>query len=327
MLVLGLAGSPRKKGNTRYMLSLFMKQAEEIGFDTEIIDALDFDCKSCIGCENCEKTGFCIFQDAMSQKIFPLFRKADIIVLSTPVYFYSVSGQIKPIIDRSQTLWSRLYRLNLKDPGNKFRKGILLSAGATKGDNLFDGLSLTAKYFFDAIGAEFTDKLCYRMVDKPGDIKNIKSLNQDIKEICARVFAPFKNRKKIIFACRENAGRSQMAAAFAKTLAGDKIDALSGGSHPAKDINATVIEAMAEIGIDIAFNKPRSINDAIGKNPPNIIVTMGCKEECPVLPNCKQIDWNITDPSGKSLPEIKKIRDSIKEQVVKLINCELASAK
>ncbi len=319
MLVLGLEGSPRKNGNTRYMLSLFLNQAEEMGFETKTIDALNFNCKSCIGCENCEKTGFCVFHDAMENVIFPLFRAADIIVLSTPVYFYSVSGQIKPIIDRTQTLWSRLYRLNIKDPGNRFRKGILLSAGATKGNNLFDGISLTAKYFFDAAGAEFSDKLCYKMVDKPGDIKKINSLDRDIEKICAKIFSPFKNRKKILFACRENTGRSQMAAAFARAFAGDKIDAVSGGSTPGEKINPVVMDAMAEKGIDIAFNKPRSIKDAIDTTLPDIMVTMGCKEECPLIPHCTKLNWNLPDPAGEPLSKVRQIRDSIEKKIRKLI--------
>jgi len=319
MLVLGLQGSPRKQGNTRHMLSLFLDQAEKAGFQTKTIDALNINCNSCIGCGNCEKTGFCIFKDAMAEKIFPLFRRADIIVLSTPVYFYSVSGQIKPIIDRTQTLWSRIYRLNLKDPGNRFRKGILLSAGATKGKNLFDGIRLTAKYFFDAAGANFSDDLCYKMLDKPGEIKEVPTLERDMTDLCMRVFSPFKNRKKILFACRENAGRSQMAAAFARNLAGDRFDVISGGSAPVKEINATAMEAMEEKGIDIAFNKPCSIEDAIGNNPPDVIVTMGCKEECPYIPGCRKLDWDLPDPAGKPLSTVRTIRDSIEKKVTELV--------
>ncbi len=319
MLVLGLEGSPRKKGNTRHMLSLFLDEARKMGFETKTIDALKINCKSCIGCENCEKTGFCIFKDAMAEEIFPLFRRADIIVLSTPVYFYSVSGQVKPIIDRTQTLWSRQYRLGLKDPGHNFRKGVLLSAGATKGKNLFDGINLTAKYFFDAAGAEFSDHLCYKMVDKPGEIKQVPTLKQDMEDLCTRTFSSFKDRKNILFACRENAGRSQMAAAFAKTIAGNRIDAVSGGSAPVKEINAAVMDAMAEKGIDIAFNKPSSIEDAIENTAPDIIVTMGCKEECPFIPGCRKIDWILPDPAEKPMEEVRQIRDLIEEKVTKLI--------
>ena len=319
MLVLGLKGSPRKKGNTRHLLSLFMHQAEEMGFETKTIDAGEVNCKSCIGCENCERTGFCVFNDDIMEKIFPLFREADIIVLSTPVYFYSVSGQIKPIIDRTQTLWSRKYRLRLKDPKSSFRKGILLSTGATKGINLFDGINLTAKYFFDAAGAEFSDKLCYRMVDKPGDIKQIPGLIDDIKALSNRVLLPFKDRKKILFACRENAGRSQMAAAFAANISGGGIDVVSGGSEPVEKINTDAMRVMAEKGIDIAFSKPSSIGDAIGKTVPDMIVTMGCKEECPFISGCKRLEWDFPDPVDRSLSEIRQIRDSIEKKVKDLV--------
>ncbi len=319
MLVLGLQGSPRKKGNTIHMLSLFLKQAEKRGFETKTIDALKINCNPCIGCGNCERTGFCVFKDAMAEEVFPLFRKADIIVMSTPVYFYAVSSQIKSMIDRTQTLWSRLYMFNLKDPGNRFRKGVLLSAGATKGKNLFDGIRLTAKYFFDAAGADFSDELCYKMLDKSGTIKDVPTLEQDMTDLCTRVFSPFENRKKILFACRENAGRSQMAAAFARSFAGDRVDVISGGSTPMEKVNETATEAMAEKGIDIAFNKPCSIDDAIGNNPPDIIVTMGCKEECPFIPGCKKIDWDLPDPAGQPLSTVRQIRDAIEKKVAELV--------
>ena len=296
-----------------------MHQAEEMGFETKTLDTTQINCNACIGCQNCEKTGSCVFKDPMAEQVFPLFREADIIVLSTPVYFYAVSGQIKPVIDRTQTLWSRKYRLGLKDPKSSFRKGILLSAGATKGRNLFDGIDLTAKYFFDAAGAEFSDKLCYRMVDQPGAIKEIPELKKDVKELSARVFSPFKNKKKILFACRENAGRSQMAAAFAADIAGSRIDAVSGGSEPAEKINSDVMDVMAEKGIDIAFNRPCSIEDAVGKTLPEMIVTMGCQQACPFIPGCKKIEWDLPDPAGKSLPEIRQIRNAIEKKVTELV--------
>jgi len=138
-------------------------------------------------------------------------------------------------------------------------------------------------------------------------------------DLCIRVFPPFKNRKKIFFACRENAGRSQMAAAFARSFAGDRFDVISGGSAPVKEINATAVEAMAEKGIDIAFNKPCTIEDAIQRNSPDVIVTMGCREECPYIPGCIKLDWDLPDPAGKPLSAVRQIRDSIEKKVTELV--------
>ncbi|MEA1968557.1 MAG: NAD(P)H-dependent oxidoreductase [Thermodesulfobacteriota bacterium] len=319
MLVLGLNGSPRKKGNSDYLLSLFLKDAEKRGFETKIINGAELEYKSCTGCGHCEKKGFCIIEDSLAEDIFPFFRRADVIVLSTPVYFYSVPAQIKHLIDRTQTLWSRKYRFGLKDPGSCSRKGIFLSCGATKGDNLFDGIRLTAKYFFDALGAEFADELCYRRIDSRSQMEKEPGVRGDVRELGERVLTSFETRKRVLFICRENAGRSQMAAGFAKSIAGENFDVMSAGSRPAEHVNQVAVDVMAEKGLDLGFIKPCSIDDAI-KNalPPNIVVTMGCGEECPVIPGAKVVDWDLPDPAGKSVDEVRTIRDIIEKKVISL---------
>ncbi len=130
---------------------------------------------------------------------------------------------------------------------------------------------------------------------------------------------PILKRKKILFACRENAGRSQMAKAFARYHAGGEIDALCAGSAPAENVNPVMVEAMQESGIDVAFRKPKSIDDVVALAKPDMIITMGCGEECPFIPGVEYIDWDLPDPSGQPIEFVRTVRDDIEEKVKNLI--------
>ena len=319
MFVLGLQGSPRRKGNTNFLLSSFMDEMAARGAETQIINVCKKNIKPCIGCGNCERKGFCsIKDDDMTAEIFGLLHRADVVVLATPIYFYNATAQMKLLIDRTQTLWSRKYKLGLTDPGRPDRKGILLSVGATKGKNLFEGMILTAKYFFDAIGSGFHGKLFYWRIENFGDMQKNETVREDIKKEADRL-EPMLKRKKILFACRENAGRSQMARAFARYHAGGEIDALSAGSAPAKQINPVMVEAMQESGIDVAFQNPRSIDEVVAVTKPDMIITMGCGEECPFIPGVEYEDWDLPDPSGQPIEFVRNVRDEIEAKVKRLI--------
>ena len=319
MLVLGLQGSPRKKGNSNYLLTTFLNEVASLGVNTKIIEVAH---KNIVPCQEyivCEKKGFCPIDDDMKHEIYPLHRQADVIVAASPVFFYNVTAQLKALIDRSQTLWARKYKLKLKDPAQHYRRGFLLAVAATKGKNLFEGMVLTAQYFFDAVGASFEGSLTYRSIEGPKEMQNHPSVQDDVKTAVHKLLQPLTGRKKILFACRENACRSQMASAFAQSYAGDKLDVLNGGSQPADKINATMIETMQEKGLDMAFRIPQSINAAIENNAPDIIVTMGCGEECPFVPGAKMLDWDLPDPSGKSTEFMRNVRDEIDKRVTELI--------
>ncbi len=323
MLAIGLMGSPRKNGNTNYLLSLLMDELSRLGARTETIKVNDHDIIPCRGCGYCEKKGFCVIQDTMSKDIYPLFRQADIIVAATPIFFYNATAQLKVLIDRSQALWSRKYVFRLSDPGCKFRRGFLLSVGATKGKNLFDGLALTMKYFFDAAGAGFDGMLAYRQIEKPGDMAKHPSVSEDIKTAAQNLLNPLSARKKILFACRENACRSQMAAGFAQYMAGDRLEVLCAGSEPANVINPDMMEVMAEKGIDMAFRKLQSIEAAVADVKPDYIVTMGCGERCPAVSGAVHEDWTLADPAGESISFMRKLRDEIETKVITWINDNL----
>jgi arsenite transporter/arsenate reductase (thioredoxin) len=319
MLALGLQGSPRKNGNTSYLLSAFMNELEKSGAQIKVIEA---DKKNIIPCKEysvCENKGFCPIDDDMNSEIYPLLRQADVIVVATPIFFYSAPAQLKALIDRSQALWARRYKLKLNDPGQKYRRGFFLAIGATRGKNLFEGLTLTIKYFLDAVGASLEGSLTYRQIENPGDMQKHPSVLKEVKEKANQLITPFLGRKKILFACRENACRSQIAGAFAQHLAGDKFEVISGGSSPAGKINPLMVEAMSEKGLDMAFRKPKSIKKAVAEVKPDIIITMGCGEECAFMPGVKIEDWNLPDPAGKPIDFMRNIRDEIENRVVGLI--------
>ena len=122
----------------------------------------------------------------------------------------------------------------------------------------------------------------------------------------------------ILFLCIHNAGRSQMAAGFARELSGDKVLILSGGSEPADKINSVAVEVMKEIGIDISSYEPQKYNDEL-LNAVDVVVTMGCGDTCPYIPGKRYVDWPLDDPKGQPLDEVRRIRDEIKNRVTELL--------
>jgi len=165
--VLGIYGSARKGGNSDQLLDKALEGAESAGAETLRIYARDLKISGCRSCGGCDKTGKCVVQDEM-QSVYPLFEWADIIFLASPIYFYSLSGQVKLIIDRAQAMWSK--RFLEKDAEARKRydsgKGYLIAVGATRGKNLFDGSQLTAKYFFDALDMSYEGGIFFRRLDK-----------------------------------------------------------------------------------------------------------------------------------------------------------------
>lgn len=320
MLVLGLQGSPRKNGNTSFLLSAFLKEAKALGAQTYVVEVAKKNIVPCKEYTVCEKKGFCPIDDDMNHEIYPLLRQADVIVAATPIFFYNTTAQLKALIDRCQALWARKYKLKLNDPGRKLRRGFLLALGATKGKNLFEGVSLTAKYFFDAVGASYEGSLTYRSIEKPGDMEKHPTVLEEVKEEAQKLIRPLLDRKKVLFACRGNACRSQMASAFAQFYAGDKIEVLSGGSEPAEKIDSVMVEAMKEKAMDMAFRRPKSIEKAVSEVRPDIIITMGCGDDYPFIQGAKIQDWDLADPIGKSIDFMRNVRDEIEKRVIDLIN-------
>lgn len=123
----------------------------------------------------------------------------------------------------------------------------------------------------------------------------------------------------VLFLCVHNAGRSQMAAGWLPHLAGDRVTVMSGGSTPAEAINPTAVQAMAEVGIDIADSYPKPwTTETLGAA--DVVVTMGCGDACPVIPGKRYLDWDLDDPAGKSIDQVRAIRDDIKTRVRQLMD-------
>lgn len=123
---------------------------------------------------------------------------------------------------------------------------------------------------------------------------------------------------EVLFLCVHNAGRSQMAAALLERRAGDRVVVHSAGSAPAETLNPAVVNALAEWDIDISNELPKNLTDEVARRS-DVIITMGCGDACPVYPGKRYVDWGVSDPAGKSLEEVRTIRDEIEARVEKLV--------
>ena len=126
--------------------------------------------------------------------------------------------------------------------------------------------------------------------------------------------------KKVLFVCVENAGRSQMAEAFAKYYGKGKVEAVSAGTMPSKEVNPLVVQVMKEKEMDVSRNKPKIIDNRMVQEA-DIIIVMGCEAGgfCPAPLLNKVVDWGIEDPKGKPIEKVRQIRDEIESKVKKLI--------
>ena len=125
-------------------------------------------------------------------------------------------------------------------------------------------------------------------------------------------------RPVVLFVCVHNAGRSQMAAALLRSIAGDAIDVRSAGSAPAEEVNPAVVEVMAEVGVDLSDAVPTRLATEYVEAS-DVVVTMGCGDACPVIPGKRYLDWDLPDPSGLTPAEVRPIRDEIDLRVRTLL--------
>ncbi|WP_326797256.1 arsenate reductase ArsC [Streptomyces sp. NBC_01808] len=126
------------------------------------------------------------------------------------------------------------------------------------------------------------------------------------------------DKPSVLFVCVHNAGRSQMAAAWLTHLAGDRVEVRSAGSAPADTVNPAAVEAMREVGIDIAHEQPKVLTvDAVRAS--DVVITMGCGDACPVFPGKTYLDWKLDDPAGQGVAAVRPIRDEIRTRIETLI--------
>jgi arsenate reductase len=126
------------------------------------------------------------------------------------------------------------------------------------------------------------------------------------------------DKPTVLFVCIHNAGRSQMAAGYMRELSGGAVEVRSGGSEPGDQINPIAIEAMAEEGIDISEGLPQLVTTEQVRDS-DVVITMGCGDVCPIFPGKRYEDWELVDPKGLELDEVRPIRDDIKSRIEKLL--------
>ncbi|MBU1169537.1 MAG: NAD(P)H-dependent oxidoreductase [Proteobacteria bacterium] len=322
MIVSGFMGSPRKNGNTAFLLKKFLKEAEALGAETRMLHVPDLTIHPCTGCALCEKKGYCHFNDDMQKEVFPLMRMSDVVVIASPIYFYNVPSELKALIDRSQTLWSRKYKLRLTDPGQSSRKGFLLSVGATRGKDLFDSIHLTMKYFFRGIAADFAGELTYNRIEEPGEMKRHATLNSDVHTAAEQLLTPLKQRTPtLVFVCRDNSLTSQMAAAFAQHYAGDRIHALSAGIHPGHDIHPELVKTMEKKNLDVAYRRPRSLASLTVGTRPDRVILLGDGEDTAIhIPGARVSSWTIPGGHNPDTDSMASLCDVIEDKVKDLIH-------
>jgi len=318
MFVLGLQGSPRKNGNCVYLLNRFLDRCKNRGARTETIPLDGLKIQPCRELVVCEKKGFCPIKDEMEPRIYGLIRRADVVVLASPVFFYNVSAQAKILIDRCQMFWGRRYKMNLTDPDAGSRQGVLLAAGASGGKRLFDGVELTAHYFFDAVSARFVESLTYKKVEAAGAVAEVPGVEDDIRQAADRVMDAELNKPSLVFVSEKDACRSQIAAAYAKIAARGRIRVLSAGIHPAEDIHAGTHAFLANQKIDIKYRQPRSLENLIAEEfkerPPACVVGMVSGKVS--VPGTETLYWDLDETWKDDTPaalgnEIRRRMDAL----------------
>ena len=119
---------------------------------------------------------------------------------------------------------------------------------------------------------------------------------------------------RVLFVCKQNAGRSQMSAALFERIANGRHEARSAGTRPAEHVHPVVVDAMREVGIDVSHQRPQALSDDLAQWA-DVVVTMGCGDECPYIPGKRYIDWDLADPAGQPLDQVRKTRDEIGRRV------------
>jgi arsenate reductase len=123
----------------------------------------------------------------------------------------------------------------------------------------------------------------------------------------------------VLFVCRQNAGRSQMSQALFQRASGGRHQTLSAGTIPADHVHPAVVEVMRELGIDLADRTPQLLTEELAAEA-DVVVTMGCGDECPFIPGKRYIDWDLSDPSGQPVDQVRAIRDDIDQRVRALLD-------
>ena len=319
MLVLGLQGSPRRKGNSRYLLENFLQAAVSFGAETRMVEVDPGNILPCKEYTVCEKKGYCPIEDDMSREIYGLIRRADIVVAATPVFFYNMTAQLKALIDRCQTFWARKYRLRWRDPRRKTKKGYLLSVAATRGNNLFDAIHLTMQYFCDAIDADYAGHLTYRGIEGPKDMARHATVREDIQRAVAGLMGPMAERKRLLILGATGARTEQMVAALVRAKAADRFDVRVAGLEPAAQADKNAVKAMAARGWDIEYEVPLSVDAALDRWRPEVTLALGLTTDLPATGAEDVLRWSLPAWPAEGGEAAGQLCDLLDEQIVALI--------
>ncbi|HSO19272.1 MAG TPA: NAD(P)H-dependent oxidoreductase [Desulfosarcina sp.] len=312
MFVLGLQGSPRKRGNTDTFMAAFMDRAAKAGANVETIQVSRAGIVPCIGCGYCETHGTCVIaDDPMSTGIYGLLRKADLVVAASPVFFYGMTAQLKALVDRCQTLWSRKYVYKLKDPLAATRKGLVFSVAASRGRQLFDGIHLTAKYFFDAIDAGYDMSLTYRGIESKGAIRHRKGLDADLDDAIRKTVLPLIGRRKVLFVSPRGACRAPMAAAMAQMRYGERIRTDFAGRAPAAGLWEPMVQVMQRKGTDMGFRRPKPVDQAFWGAAPDLVVAIGGAGDPPPLAGVPTSHWTLPEPASPDDRDLERLHREV----------------
>lgn len=193
MKILAIHGSPRRGGNTEILLDAFIEGAKSAGALVEKVSLYEHKFSPCIECGECDHLGECVLRDDMDG-LYGKYLESDLLVVATPIFFYSHTSYVQAFFERFQAFWARKYRLGLPHPLAKTPKGILLSLGATKGKKLFEGLVRSFKFVMDAGWGTYAGGLFFREIDKKGDIlKHPEALQKALNLGKSVVLSPEEN--------------------------------------------------------------------------------------------------------------------------------------
>ena len=187
--VVGILGSPRRGGNTEILLDSALAGAVERGAEVEKVLITEMKISPCKELYDCLKAGQCSIQDDM-QSLYIKLMAADHIIFASPIFFYGITAQAKAMVDRCQALWVKSHILNIGKEDIRVRRGAFISVGATGGKKLFIGAELTVKYFYDAIGINYTSDLLIERIDGKAQINEHPSAVQDAFLLGQRLVCP-----------------------------------------------------------------------------------------------------------------------------------------
>lgn len=321
MYVLGIQGSPRKGGNCDHLLTAFLKECEKMGAQTGVIRPQALEIQPCKELLVCEKKGFCPIKDQMEEMGYARVRQAHVVVLASPVFFYGVSAQAKVFIDRCQMFWGRRYKLGLKDPARFSRQGFLLSVGASGGKRLFEGVDLTARYFFDAVSADYAGSLTYKKVEGAGAIPARKGLEREIRDAVSALLAPVRAREKILFVSQRGAVRAVTAAAFAMEISKGRVRAEAAGVAGPADADPGMANVMAGAGLDVKYMGAKGL-EAGASGSADQMIFLGTAAEfdraSPLLPQGNGL-WEISAPDSRGQKALLFLKNEITAKVTSLV--------